>query len=327
MKIKGVPACTVQPFFEGVAISTGGSNKLEFNSPGALTFFDGNVEYELQNISGDAWLAFRLVMGTPKLTPTKLLDNLICVPSANNEKASTRDKAAFIVELTGKIFIKNDVSNDGSENDGELLILSVIDEFVVKFDGVIEINVGTLAAALRIRSAKPACFPSGIFFAGDISPVVKIGPKVSPFLSFDVDLEFDRKVSAGVTWLDQGEEVKPEEYIQSFFYKEERELDFLGISFDSFLEFQYFDDKEFTRRKDFNTTACCPEGGEFTNCNIDDTGFAKLVKSGNFQPQPTFGMFTQLEDMSFFESKSTSVVFLFVSILRDYANTLNLNHV
>ena len=314
LKTTGTPACTIQPFFEGIAISTGESNALLFNAPGALLFFDGNVEYELINISGDAWLAFRLLVAPPNLTPLQPINDLVCKPSAGAEKPVSPKKAPFTVELNGKMFIKNDI-NDESENGGELLILSVIDKFVVNIKGVVQIDVGTFAAALRIRSNNPDCFPSGIFFSGEISPVLTFGPKVSPFLKFIVDPTYVRTIAAGVTWLDRGE-VKPDEYLQSFFYKETLPLTFLGIDFDSNLEFQYFHDKEFTRRQNFDTNVCCPEGGEFTNCTIADTGLAKFIRSGDFNPQPTIAFFAQLADMNFFDSKFVVVVFLLVFILR-----------
>jgi hypothetical protein len=316
----GRAACqSVQPFFEGIAISTGGSNALLFNAPDALLFFDGNVEYQLINISGDAWLAYRLLIIPPKYNPPSPINTvLICIPSAGAEKPVSPKKPFFTVEFNGKMFIKNDI-DDESENGGELLILSVIDKFVIYIQGVVEIDVGTVAAALRIRSNNPDCFPSGIFFRLDESPVLTLGPKVSPFLTFvDDDPTFinNRKIAAGVTWLDQGE-VKPDEYLQSFFYKETRSLSFLGIiPYITDVEFQYFHDREFTRRQDFDTNVCCPEGGEFTNCNIDDTGLAKLIRSGYINPQPTIALFAQLRDMNFFDSKFIVVVFLLVFISR-----------
>jgi len=297
----GVPACTVQPYFRGIAVSTGGSNSLKYNSPDALTFFDGNVQYDLVNVSGDAWLSFGIDIGVPKLL-NAIPSDIICIPLGGNEKPAKPAGPPFNVQVAGSLFVKNDLGDE--DDDGELLILGVVDEIIIKFKGVVQIDVGTLNAALRIRASKPECFPSGLFFSAIISPVVTFGVKVSPFLSFAFEPNGEREIFGGVSWLDRGD-VKPKDYIQSFFYKETREMVFLGITFDSLLEFQYFDDKEFARRQDFDPTVCCPEGGEFANCEIPDTGLAKLMtrEKDTFKVQPTFGIFAQLENMDFFGSK------------------------
>lgn len=298
----GVPACTVQPSFQGIAISTGGTNALIFDAvrPDGLTFFDGNVKYKLENISGDAWLAFGLDISVPQLLPVPG-SNLICFPGGSQAKPDKPPGAPFNVALAGSLFIKNDLDNE--DDDGELLILGVVDEIHIKFKGVVDIDLGTMNAALRIRASNPACFPSGIFFSALISPVATFGPKVSPFLSFDKKSNDKIDIFGGVTWLDRGN-VKPEEYIQSFFYQETRDMVYLGITFNSVLDFQYFDDNEFSRRQAFDPDVCCPPGGEFTNCAIADTGIAKIINSGKeFEVKPTFGIFAQLKDMDFYGSK------------------------
>jgi hypothetical protein len=75
MKTKGVPACTVQPYFRGIAISTSDSEALVFNSKTlgpfpekSIKIYDGYLEYDLE-AKFDVWLDFGLDMKIPKLFP------------------------------------------------------------------------------------------------------------------------------------------------------------------------------------------------------------------------------------------------------------------
>ena len=295
MKFKGVPACSVQPYFQGIAVSISeNSNALLFDPEVELKFYDGYFESELTDVSGDVWLPFSLIVAVPKLFPASVND-FICAPGGGGEKPKANNPFKFVFE--GSLFIENDInSNTG---DGELLVLGVLDTIDVIVKGFIEINVGTAAIALRVRSSNPDCFPSGIFLNAKINPTISLKGGILPFLSLKSSSE--QNIQAGFTWLDTDKNIGPEDYLQSFFYSEERDFNFLGMSGSSKLEIQYFATKEFERRQDFDFNKCCPAN----NCIVrDQVGFAKVITDNTdaFSANPTFAIYAEMSNMDILQS-------------------------
>jgi hypothetical protein len=85
-------------------------------------------------------------------------------------------------------------------------------------------------------------------------------------------------------------------------------------NFGIMMEIQYFDTLEFSRRKNFSATTCCAEDGEHTNCQVPNSGLSKLFKQGNFNAQPTVGVFFGLQPIPF-PTSSEYQTFVYIMIL------------
>lgn len=305
-----VPACTIQPYFRGFAIDVSDDTSLNYNPPNAFTYYDGNVEYSFPGgFQGDAWLGFALKFVVPEVP--KDLTKLVCIP-VPLIRSPTELSNILEVELSGSMFIKNDLNNG---DDGELLVLGKIgdyDPITISLRGGFKIEIDAeINAALRVRSERPECFPSGLFFQARINPKMTFGALSSPILEFSSsDTQGDTEVSTGVTWKDRGD-VEPEDYLQSIFLRAERTFVFLGESFTVEVEIQYFNDQEFTRRKNFDAVVCC-EGG--TQCDVSETSSLAefLLDDENIQPQPTFAVYAELRGFNFYEIVKIEEVKLFV---------------
>lgn len=223
--------------------------------------------------------------------------DVICKPSEKVTRASTRDIPKILTK--GSLFIKNDLLTD-TEN-GELLVVMAVDEIKMIVAKVLSLDLGSAYGALRVRSEDPSCFPSGLFIGGKLKPVFTVGEGLKPFLSILPELEID--VKAGITWLDDGSAEDESDYIQSFFFRGEMQFGFLGISTTSEIELQYFDDKEFIRRKRFNETVCCTEEKGATQCGTPNSALDSFISNTNVTPQPTIAMFMALNNMTFGGSK------------------------
>lgn len=296
MVTTGAPACTVQPYFRGIAFSIGGSKALRFDTTRlgpfpeeSIKFFDGYVEYSLQ-VDFDLWLDFGLDMKIPKIFPGGAGQDLICSPAEAAPGAEKKTEVKF-PEVRSKIsmFIKSDVSNDG-----EFFAVIAIDSFRLVFASIFELDMGSAYGALRVRSENPGCAPSGIFFGGLIQPQFTFGDELKEFLSLPT-LTLD--VKAGFTWLDDGSAESAGDYVQSVFFRAETEFNFLGITSRAMFEVQYFDDKEFIRRRDFDENVCCT--GEQTNCNIPNSALETFIQRDDITAQPTLALFMGIEDMVF----------------------------
>jgi hypothetical protein len=257
---------------------------------GSFTVFDGYTDYSFQ-VDADLWLDFALKIAIPKMLPGDLKQDSLCPAPESSPPVPKKEMPEFL--LKASIFIKDD-----SSGSGEIMAVAAFDYMKMVFKGIIEIDLGAALAALRIRSSNAECFPSGFFLNAEIEPKLDISDDspLKPLMFFIPSLKAD--VAAGVTWLDNGTAKGAQDIIQSFFLKADLDFDFLGIVQTARVEFQYFDDKEFIRRRNFDKEKCC-DNDETVSCNIPDTALNKFVNDDKFSPKPTIGIYAGVEDIKF----------------------------
>lgn len=325
LRANGVPYCTVQAYFKGFAFSLG-NNALQYDVSerlgGDFKLYDGLVQYEFIP-DGDIWVGLELTFAIPQLANKQKLTDAICLPSDTKDDAKPTEQKTPEITIQGSMLIKDDVGDDGR---GEFLALVAMEEVTAKLK-MLDVGLGSAVAVIRIRSAIPACQPSGFFFSARLKTNFGLGEGLEKYVGSILG-ETEAQLDFGVTWKDSGE-VDADDVIQSIFMRLEiSDFTYLGFQLEkTTMEIQYFDDVEFTRRRNFNTTACCvPENG-ITDCSIPNQPLLNFIENKGVQPQPTIGMFLKVQDLSFYQSKynremlvSTGYVFKIVFL---YTHTPN----
>ena len=286
-------------------------------------FFDCYTRTEFTP-EGDVWASLDIVIGVTKLLPLNL-DDLVCLPSESSQSSGPKKaKLPLIPKISIKtsLLVQKDID---AANDGELVILGAVEEIVFDFKGFLQVSFGAALTMLRIRSENPECAPSGLFFSADVTPKIIAGDLVQPFLEILTPTDTKLRKSAivswfkckakfyscifstcylpiftevdfGVTWQDRGAP-DADDILQSLFFRLKLE-DYHRMSFFSLvideatIEVQYFDEKEFERRRNFEDTC-----GDFYSGNyeIPNSPLADFINNDEINPWPTIGLFLDVQ--------------------------------
>jgi hypothetical protein len=271
--------------------------------------YDGYLQYKFVAV-GDVWVSFDLEVKIPKIVKADFLQNAVCAPSDATGGKTKPDFKLPKLTMKTSLFIKNDL--DDKTEEGELLVLAAVEEIRWIAQTFIEISLGTAVGALRVRSAYPDCQPSGLFISADIETDFGLGKGLKKFLRLPnpkADIDF------GVTWLDQpGTDAS--DAIQSFFFRTNiTDYQMMGITVEAAtIEIQYFDDKEFIRRRDFDKNTCCALEG-VSDCSVPNNALETFINRGDVTAQPTIGLFLTIQDLSWYGSKYYSQCGLRLSVL------------
>lgn len=299
LRTLNVPLCMVQPYLRGIAFSTGQNDPLRLDIAERLgedfTLYDGLVQYQYV-ATGDIWIQYDFEASIPKIGSGNddpkdgTFDPFDCIPSDGLEAVGLPDLPKITAKLS--IFIDN---NEPASS--ELVVLAAVEEVVLNLS-ILEVNLGSGVAALRLQSSTPECQPSGLFLSANVRLNMGAVGELASFLSGGNSVN-TVEVDMGVTWKDDVA-FGSGDFLQSVFLRLElNDFAVMGLNVDkAFVEVQYFDDKEFIRRRDFDLNVCCSLPG-VSNCNVANLALAEWIARDDVSPQPTIGMFFGIQDLVF----------------------------
>mmetsp|Transcript_6388 Transcript_6388/g.12042 ORF Transcript_6388/g.12042 Transcript_6388/m.12042 type:complete len:1804 (-) Transcript_6388:97-5508(-) len=303
----GVPACTFQAYFNGLAVSRPNGLQYSFPNDKVVYFFDGFNENQLRP-TGELWLAldFVLDIGKPPekpsdATPTKcIVDFAKSLTGESNYEPVLKNRMPSL-RMQTSVFVQNIEQSP----DRESLVMFVLEEidyieppsksiFGKILNGLqirqakdqVDVNLLVLGA-FRRNSGRPECNPDGFFIKVDIE-VKSAVEELSTFLNLP---EIRATADYGVTWNDENAEI-----LSLFFRFNLSGYSFLGIQLgNQQIEIQYFSENEFNRRRQF-LDLCCQE----TACNIDQSSqIFKFVTDPTVSPATTLGMTFKMNEICF----------------------------
>ena len=275
--VSGALFCPVKHQVTGFAASSTNKLSYEVPIPVSVLLFDGLAQQTIPT-SGDVWIGLDMTASIPKLgnlgvpspnpDPQKVLECAgVLLPEEPTATTSAVSRVSLSSGFGGEVSLKSSVFTDLP---GTSLSSTGIDEFVslaaleesnvtVKIgdEGFFNFSLFPGYGAARLNSANPTCQPSGFFMSNLLSVKnITTDSLLAPFITSisskpNSPMNFGLALSNPATGRD---------FAQFLFLNSQISFNWLGFELNGGLSFQYADESELGRRRNFESNGCCQGG-------------------------------------------------------------------